>query len=180
MKTVSTLALILSIPAGLFIGSHYYYLSPFFKSHTAASAVVYPTQDSKVSGIVEFKQEKSGVRVTAKITGLTPGLHGFHVHEFGSCNSHDGMCTGGHFNPTNAPHGAPTDHNVHVGDFGNITADSNGNGYYNELNHHIKLSGPHSIIGRSVIIHADPDDLTTQPTGNSGKRLGCGVIGISE
>ncbi len=180
MKATSTLILITSIFASIMLGSFYYYLFPFHHTHTSACAVMYPTKDNKVTGVVKFTQLKKGIHIVATFHGLTPGKHGFHVHEYGECTSDDGMCTGGHFNPTNAPHGAPTDSNVHVGDFGNIIADADGNAQYNEINYHITLHGPHSIIGRGLIVHADPDDLHTQPTGNSGKRIGCGVIGISQ
>lgn len=180
MKIISTLLYLATILTSFFIGNYYYYLFPLHKTNSAATAIVYPTQKSKVNGIVTFTQEKNGIRVAANITGLTPGKHGFHVHEYGDCSSHDGLCTGAHFNPTNAPHGSPQDKHVHIGDFGNIIADENGDGHYDKLNKHIKLFGPHSIIGRAVIIHEQPDDLQTQPTGNSGKRIGCGVIGITK
>lgn len=180
MKLISNLLFITSMLASLTLGSLYYYRFPLHNTPSSAAAVIYPTRGNKVTGIVRFIQKKEGIHVTAQITGLTEGKHGFHVHEYGECSSHDGMCTGDHFNPTNAPHGAPTNKIVHVGDLGNIVADKDGNASYNEINPHMTLFGPNSIIGRGLIIHADPDDLTSQPTGNSGKRIGCGVIGISK
>ena len=180
MKIVSTFLVLTSIITSFILGSYYYYLLPFYNTNTAAIAVIYPTQGNKVKGTVTCTKHSDGIHIVADLQGLTPGKHGFHVHELGDCSCDDGMCTGAHFNPTNAPHGSPTDAHVHVGDFGNIVADDNGNAHYDEINKHISLNGPHSIIGRSLIIHADPDDLTTQPTGNSGKRIGCGVIGISK
>ncbi|MGH8016336.1 MAG: superoxide dismutase family protein, partial [Candidatus Zixiibacteriota bacterium] len=91
-----------------------------------AIAVMHPTNGSSVSGKVTFTKVKSGIVINAYITGLTPGKHGFHIHEFGDCSSDDGTSTGGHFNPTQMPHGAPTDAQRHSGDFGNVTADSTG------------------------------------------------------
>lgn len=180
MKIISTVLYIVTILASMMFGSFYYYIFPFHNKPTSASAVMYPTKGSQVTGLVQFIQQNDGVHVIARMQGLTPGKHGFHVHEYGECTSDDGMCTGDHFNPTKAPHGAPTDKNVHVGDFGNIVADQHGNATYDEINHHITLFGPHSIIGRGLIIHADEDDLHSQPTGNSGARISCGVIGISK
>jgi superoxide dismutase, Cu-Zn family len=180
MKIFSILIFIISILISLMLGSFYYYLFPFHDSTFSASAIVYPIKDNKVTGTVNFVQEQKGIRVTAHLQGLTPGKHGFHIHKFGNCGGDDGSCAGDHFNPTNAPHGAPTDKFVHVGDLGNLVADQNGNAEYNEINYNIALFGPHSILARSVIVHADPGDLHSQPTGNSGKRIGCGVIGINK
>lgn len=160
------------------LGSFYYYLLPLHDTNIAACAIVYPIKDNQVTGTVNFVQEKKGIRITATIHGLTPGKHGFHIHKYGNCGGDDGTCAGDHFNPTNAPHGAPTDKHVHAGDLGNLVADQDGNAQYDEINNNVALFGPACILGRSVIIHADSDDLHSQPTGNSGKRIGCGVIGI--
>jgi len=180
MKKASILFSIAGIFIGMLLGSYYYYLSPLHDTCSGASATVYPTKGNQITGAVQFTQEKKGVRVIATIQGLTPGKHGFHIHKYGNCGGDNGTCAGDHFNPTNAPHGAPTDTHVHAGDLGNVVADEQGNAFYNEINYHIALSGPHSILGRSVIIHQDEDDLRSQPTGNSGNRIGCGVIGISK
>lgn len=145
-----------------------------------AIAVLHPTDGSKVKGVVYFVKEKNGIRVQASIDGLSPGLHGFHIHEYGDCSSPDANSAGGHFNPTKAPHGSPTADKRHAGDLGNIQADSSGNGRYDAVDSHLSLSGPESIIGRAVIVHAQPDDFTTQPTGGAGARLACGVIGIAK
>lgn len=181
MKLPSLLLIcIASMGISLWVGSTYYYLSPFFSSNTYAIAVIHPTKGNNVSGSVRFEQQKDGIQITGMLTGLPAGKHGFHIHEFGDCNCDDAICTGGHFNPTNARHGAPTDSSVHIGDMGNIQSDESGNAEYNAMNVHMKLNGPHSIIGRAVIIHSQEDDLVSQPTGNAGARIGCGVIGISE
>jgi Cu-Zn family superoxide dismutase len=143
----------------------------------AAVAVLEPTQGNSVHGVIRFAPANGGVRVTALISGLTPGRHGFHVHEFGDTTSRDGTAAGGHFNPGGRSHGAPDDAMRHAGDLGNITADADGNAVVNFVDPGISLTGPNSIIGRSVVVHADPDDMTTQPTGNAGPRVAVGVIG---
>ncbi len=147
---------------------------------TYAVAVVHGLGDHKVKGKVTFTQKDDGVEVVAELTGLQPGEHGFHVHEFGDCSMADGKCAGGHFNPTNMPHGGPDSPRRHVGDLGNIKADSTGNAMYKRLDTVIALHGRNSIIGRSVIIHAKRDDETTQPSGDAGDRIGCGTIGIAD
>lgn len=147
---------------------------------TKAIAVVHPLGDSKVSGKVVFTQTRSGVEISAEIKGLAPGKHGFHVHEFGDCSMADGTCAGAHFNPTGAPHAGPDDEKRHVGDLGNIEVAQGGTATYKRVDKLIALNGPNSIIGRSVIIHADSDDLKSQPSGNAGARVGCGVIGIAD
>jgi superoxide dismutase, Cu-Zn family len=145
-----------------------------------AIAVVQPLGESKVSGKVVFTQTRGGVQISAEITGLSPGKHGFHVHEFGDCSMADGTCAGAHFNPTGAPHAGPDDEKRHVGDLGNIEVSQDGKAKYMRVDKLVALNGPNSIIGRSVIIHADPDDLKSQPSGNAGARVGCGVIGIAD
>ncbi len=143
-----------------------------------AVAVLYPTDGNNVKGTVTFTKVQGGVKVVADIEGLSPGKHGFHVHEYGDCTALDAKSAGGHFNPENKPHGGPSSKERHVGDLGNIIADEQGKARYEWTDPVISLSGPHSIIGRAVIVHADEDDFTSQPTGNAGARLACGVIGI--
>jgi Cu-Zn family superoxide dismutase len=147
---------------------------------TKGVAVVHALGDHKVSGKVTFTQTDEGVEIVAELTGLHPGEHGFHVHEFGDCSMADGKCAGGHFNPTGAPHGGPDSAKRHVGDLGNIKADGEGKATYKRVDKLIALNGPHSVIGRSVIIHAKADDLKTQPPGDAGDRIGCGTIGIAD
>lgn len=145
-----------------------------------AVAIMVPTQGSKVEGRVYFTKEGKGLRVEASMDGLSPGLHGFHIHEYGDCTSPDANSAGGHFNPTNMPHGAPDADKHHAGDLGNIQADAKGHGKYSAVHPDIALDGPNSIIGRAVVVHAQADDFKTQPTGASGARLACGVIGIAK
>jgi Cu-Zn family superoxide dismutase len=145
---------------------------------TKAIAVLYPTAGNKVQGVVSFSKERDGMVIEASIQGLTPGLHGFHMHEFGDCSSQDANSAGGHFNPTNTPHGSPTSDKHHAGDFGNVQADAGGIAKFKLVVQGLSLEGPNSILGRSVIVHAQADDFTTQPTGASGPRVACGVVGI--
>lgn len=141
-----------------------------------AKAIVQPIKGKIVSGIVWFTETKDGVEISADFYGLTPGKHGFHVHEFGDCSSHDGSSAGAHYNPTKKKHGGPDNSERHIGDFGNIEANENGHAHYKRVDRVIQLSGEHSIIGKSIIIHQDEDDLASQPAGNAGARIGCGMI----
>jgi Cu-Zn family superoxide dismutase len=142
-----------------------------------ATATLSPASGSSVTGTVTFTEQADGVHVFAMISGLSPGPHGFHIHETGDCSAPDATSAGAHFNPTGAGHGAPGAGEHHAGDMGNITADEGGNANYEQVLPALSLAdGPNSIIGRAVIVHADPDDMTTQPTGNAGARLACGVI----
>lgn len=143
-----------------------------------AKAVLLPTQGHRVSGVVIFSAEKNGVKITAELSGLTPGKHGFHIHELGDCSAADATSAGGHFNPDNMEHGAPNAASHHEGDLGNIEANSAGKASYEYLDKSLSFSGKNSILGRSVIVHEHEDDFKTQPTGNSGNRLACGVIGV--
>jgi Cu-Zn family superoxide dismutase len=144
-----------------------------------AVAVLYPTDGNDVRGTVHFVDSGEGIRVIADVQGLTAGLHGFHVHQYGDCTAPDGTSAGGHFNPENAPHGAPSDAERHVGDLGNISADDMGMAHLEMTDTVIALNGAHSILGRGIIVHAGEDDLTSQPTGNAGARVACGVIGVA-
>ena len=149
------------------------------KPPTKAICVMTPLSGSQVSGVVYFTQKGDEVEITGQIKGLTPGLHGFHVHEFGDMTSKDGMSTGGHFNPEGKPHGGIHAKERHVGDLGNVTADANGVVTLNIKDKMIQLHGPHSILGRGLIIHAKADDEKTQPSGDAGGRIGGGVIGVA-
>jgi len=146
-------------------------------SVTKAVAVVNPLSASGVSGQVTFVKAEGGMKVSVKITGLKPGAHGFHIHEFGDCSAADGTSAGGHFNPTSDPHAGPKDAKRHAGDMGNIEADKDGVASLEYLDAKVTFLGPEGILGRGIIVHAAADDLKTQPTGNAGGRLGCGVVG---
>lgn len=148
---------------------------------TKAIAVLHPTANNKVSGTVTFTEVADGVQVRAEISGLTPGKHGFHVHEFGDCSAPDANSAGAHFNPTNKPHAGPDAPERHEGDMGNVQADASGKATLEYVDHQISLTNDQrSVIGRSVVVHAKADDLKTQPSGDSGARVACGVIGRSK
>jgi Cu-Zn family superoxide dismutase len=143
-----------------------------------AKCVLYPTQGNKVNGVINFIATDSGMKVTGNIQGLTKGKHGIHIHECGDCSAADGSSAGGHFNPMGKSHGGPMDMNRHEGDMGNVMADDSGKAHISYYDKMLSFDGDNSIIGRSVIIHKGEDDFKTQPTGNSGARVACGVIGI--
>lgn len=138
----------------------------------------------KIKGYVTFIEGKVWTTVTLNLSGLKKNSqHGFHVHECGDVSKGcESMCA--HFNPFNKNHGGPKSSDRHVGDLGNIKADENGYAMYSFRDDMIKLHGKANIIGRGLIIHADPDDLgignheLSLTTGNSGKRIACSVIGI--
>uniref|UniRef100_H6WEP2 Superoxide dismutase [Cu-Zn] n=1 Tax=Suaeda salsa TaxID=126914 RepID=H6WEP2_SUASA len=140
--------------------------------------------NNNIKGSLNFIQLSNGItEIKGRITGLSPGFHGFHIHALGDttngCNS-----TGPHYNPMKKEHGAPSDVERHAGDLGNIVADSHGVAEISISDSQIPLSGQHSIIGRAVVVHADPDDLgrggheLSKTTGNAGARVGCGIIGL--
>jgi superoxide dismutase, Cu-Zn family len=141
------------------------------------SAALKPTAGNSATGMVTFVPQGNRVRVMATVTGLTPGLHGFHIHEKGDCSAADAMSAGGHFNPTNAPHGNPAAGGHHGGDMPMLEANAAGNASLDATLDTVTLdAGASGIVGRAVIVHKDPDDYKTQPTGNSGARVACGVI----
>ena len=141
-----------------------------------AMAELNPASGSNVHGTVHFYETAKGVHVVAKVTGLTPGLHGFHVHQSGDCSAPDATSAGGHFNPAGAKHGGPADMERHAGDFGNIMADASGMAKADFVDSHISFDGSNSIIGKGVIVHEKADDLKSQPAGDAGKRVACGNI----
>lgn len=147
---------------------------------TEAKSILKPTKGNQVEGIVSFTSVPGGIRVVADLKGLKPGSHGFHIHEKGDCSAPDASSAGAHFDPTHSQHGAPNSSIRHVGDLGNIEADSSGHAHYDRVDTVISFIGEKNIIGRAVIVHADPDDFKTQPTGNAGGRLACGVIEASK
>ena len=133
---------------------------------------------SHVTGTVTFTAVDGGVMVVADLQGLKPDSHhGFHIHEKGDLSAPDLSSAGGHFNPDQHHHGGPHSAASHAGDLGNITADGQGNAHLEITLHNVTLeTGPRGLIGRSVIVHADPDDLKTDPAGNAGPRIAGGVI----
>ena len=141
-----------------------------------ATVKLEPTAKQTARGEVTFTTESGGVHVVGQFSGLVLGEHGFHVHEKGDCSAPDGSSAGGHFNPTTKPHAARDAAARHVGDLGNLKADPYGLARVDFVDTGLTLSGPNSIIGKAVIVHEKADDFTTQPTGNAGGRVACGVI----
>ncbi len=147
---------------------------------TKAVANLGPTQGSTVAGKVTFAKVDGGVKVSVHVTGLKEGAHGFHIHEFGDCSAPDGLSAGGHFNPSGEPHAGPKDAQRHTGDLGNIEAGKDGAATLEYVDTRAAFDGPNNILGRGVIVHGAADDFKTQPTGNAGARLACGVIGAAK
>jgi Cu-Zn family superoxide dismutase len=147
---------------------------------TKAIAVLSSASGSNVAGTVTFTKGGDGVKVVAEVTGLKPGKHGFHIHEFGDCSAKDATSAGGHFNPTKHQHAGPDASERHMGDLGNLEAGANGTARVEMTDKMLKLSGDNSIVGYAVIVHEKEDDLKTQPTGDAGGRVACGVIGVAK
>ncbi|MFG0331521.1 MAG: superoxide dismutase family protein [Phycisphaerales bacterium] len=147
-----------------------------------AVAVIHSTEGHAVSGVVRFTDAPNGVRVVARVEGLNPNqLHGFHIHEFGDCTAPDGTSAGDHYDPIGSAHHAkPNAEDAHhAGDLGNLQANAQGVAEYDRVIEDISVAGlMNPIIGRSVIIHAEPDSFI-QPTGGAGGRIACGVIGVA-
>jgi superoxide dismutase, Cu-Zn family len=144
-----------------------------------ATANLQPTKGSKVSGTVNFTEVGANrVRVSANVSGLAPnGEFGFHIHEAGDCSSGDGMSAKGHFNPHNKPHGHHSSTERHGGDMPSLRSDASGNARATFEIDSVSVSpGPASVVGRGLIVHVQPDDYKTQPTGNAGARSACAVI----
>jgi Cu-Zn family superoxide dismutase len=145
-----------------------------------AIAVIQPVSGQEVIGTVTFTKVNDGVRIVALIEGLTPGKHGFHIHEFGDCSEPGENSAGSHFNPNDSRHGYPDEKERHLGDLGNLEADNSGRARYDRIDTEISLEGRNSIIGHALVIHEREDDYTTQPSGNSGTPIACGVIGFTK
>jgi Cu-Zn family superoxide dismutase len=142
-------------------------------------AVLRPTEGQEVIGVVRFKQQGKAVLVSGLIHGLSPGKHGFHIHQYGDLTGwRDGKSAGGHFDPTGKPHGSPEAKERHIGDLGNIEANEEGVAKFEMRDDMIQLTGPHSILGRSVVVHEQADRFT-QPSGDAGGRVAFGVIGVA-
>jgi superoxide dismutase, Cu-Zn family len=153
-------------------GKHHHHINK-------AIAIITPTEGNKASGIVVFEQLEKGVKVTATLTGLS-GTHGFHVHEYGDMTLTNGKSAGGHFNPSGHKHAGPKSEESHVGDLGNVVANDAGVVQHEYIGLNLSLKGHNSILGRSVILHMNADDLKSQPTGAAGPRIGQGVIGVAK
>jgi len=145
-----------------------------------AGTSLQPRSGSATSGQANFRQQGDRVLVRVEVSGLTPGQeHGLHIHDKGDCSAPDAMSAGGHFNPTGKPHG-PQNADHHGGDLPALKADASGKARTEYSVTGVTVApGPTSIVGRSLVVHKDADDYKTQPTGNSGARIACGVIAAS-
>ena len=145
-----------------------------------ATANLAPASASLVSGTLTLSTMGDGVHVGGEIGGLRPGSHGFHVHEHGDCSAADASSAGGHFNPTNMPHGRSGPRPHHLGDSDNIAANADGVAVVDAHLHDVTLGTglANDIAGRAIVVHADPDDYTSQPAGDAGARVACGVIAV--
>ena len=143
-----------------------------------AHAQLEPRSGSNVGGYVTFTEVEGKVLVRGEVIGHTPGIRGWHIHEKGDCSDPKAMSAGGHFNPRGHKHGAPSDGERHAGDLGNLSFEPSGRAFVGATVSGISVSSnkPDGIIGRALIIHMDRDDLKTDPTGNAGGRVACGVI----
>jgi len=149
------------------------------KGSNAAIATFQPKSGTQVTGTATFTQEGDKVQVVVNAKSLSPGKHGIHVHEKGDCSASDASSAGGHFAHGSEQHAGPTDAGHHDGDLGNLEADSDGNATWTITTDSLSIGkGDKDIIGKSIVIHGDPDDLKTQPSGNSGGRIACGVIEV--
>jgi len=144
-----------------------------------ARAELEPTEGNEARGTVTFSRAAGAVVIDGELMGLTPGLHGLHIHEKGDCSAPDGTSAGGHFAADGDPHGSPDSPppGHHVGDLGNIEANEQGFAVVNVVDAEMTLDdGPKSVLGRALIVHSGEDDFETQPTGAAGSRVACGVI----
>jgi Cu-Zn family superoxide dismutase len=142
-----------------------------------ATATIESRSNSTVTGSARFEQTGNKVKVTVEINGATPGQHGLHIHEKGDCSDPAGKSAGDHFNPGQSEHGSLDKPTHHAGDFGNLTVGEDGKGKMEFETDTISLApGPTAVLNRSIVVHEKPDDTVTQPSGNSGARIGCGVI----
>lgn len=142
-----------------------------------AVAVLLPTKGNKTRGVILLKQRDGFVHIVGKVRGLSPGKHGFHIHQYGDLRAADGTSAGGHYSPQGHKHGGPDDAEHHAGDLGNIVADGDGIAQVDKMSKDFKL---HFVIGRAIVIHAGADDLTSQPSGDAGPRAALGVIGFAQ
>jgi len=145
----------------------------------SARATLKPTQGNTASGELALTAVSDGVHLTGQLTGLRPASeHAIHVHEKGDCSAPDASSAGGHFNPNAKPHGNPEGSEHHAGDMFNIKADDQGNATVDTRAPSATLrdGAATDVLGKSVVLHAKADDYKTQPSGDSGDRIACGVI----
>jgi Cu-Zn family superoxide dismutase len=148
-----------------------------FNETPRAVSIIQAKSGSSIQGSVNFLQSSDKVQVTGTFSGLVPNSeHGIHIHEIGDCSAIDASSAGGHYNPMGTKHGKHDNSTAHAGDMPNLKADQLGNAYYVATLNRFSLLGDQTILGRSVVLHQDRDDYVSQPAGNSGLRIGCGII----
>jgi Cu-Zn family superoxide dismutase len=143
----------------------------------SASAAIEARSGSSLSGTAQFMMHGGMMMITVSLKGAPPGQHAVHIHEKGDCSAPDASSAGGHFNPAGHQHGSPDAPEHHAGDLGNITIGEDGTGSLMIHSSDLSLAaGPNSVVGRALVVHEKTDDFVTQPSGNAGGRIGCGVI----
>ena len=143
-----------------------------------AEVVLEPRSGSSARGHLRIAPQAQGVRITGEVSGLTPGPHGFHIHALGDCSAPDAESAGGHFNPGGKRHGGLKSAERHAGDLGNIQANASGVAKVDVTSAGLSTAAGRadSIRGRALVVHAQSDDEKSDPAGNSGARVACGVI----
>lgn len=147
-----------------------------------AIATIGPVGENSATGMAVFTQDGDQITLTIEVQNVSPGIHGVHIHEYGDCSSPDGKSAGGHWNPTDVEHGKWGEGEFHLGDIGNITVGEDGTGSIELTTDlwEIDTGSDIDVVGKSIILHADADDFVSQPSGNAGARIGCGVIVLAE
>jgi Cu-Zn family superoxide dismutase len=146
-----------------------------------AVAVIVPTEGNQAKGTVQFEDRPEGLHIVADLRKLPPSSSlGFHIHEFGDVSAADAMSAGGHYNPGGHPHAGPHDGERHAGDLGNVQTDASGNARVELTVRDLSVAGKNAVLGRAVVVHAQADDLKSQPAGNAGARIGVGIIGVAK
>lgn len=152
------------------------------KDVKVAKAELSGCSDSEMKGTVLFSDQGGQVTLTARMSNVKQGTHGFHIHAVGDCSSADGKSAGGHWNPTGVEHGKWGTPPFHKGDIGNFEADKNGNGSI-DMTTDLWCVGcgdeEKDVLGKAIIVHAGKDDCSSQPSGAAGARIACGVIEVS-
>ncbi len=176
MRIPTIAALLTALPLSLAAAGNAVVAAPQIN---ALSVKLEPTQGNRVAGTIQLSPDNFGLRVVGTVSGLKPDSeHGFHFHQKGDCSAPDATSAGDHFNPDGHAHGAPDAEQRHAGDLPNIKADNKG---VAKVDFHVDIltlgdGGKHDVVGGALIVHADPDDHTTQPAGNAGARIACAAV----
>ena len=150
----------------------------FGSSLPTATAIINETNESGLTGKAVFTQNGDNIKFVISVANVSPGEHAVHIHETGDCSAPDGKSAGGHWNPTGVAHGKWGEGEFHLGDIGNLTANAQGMGKLELTTNLWEMNTGSDIdfVGKAIIVHADADDFVSQPSGNAGPRIGCGVI----